>query len=251
LTILDKSYFKKVNSSIILDAYKCEVFVPDSYFESRLAVQDGEIYNLFFILKYKLYHTDKDSGSKNYGDFLFPSIVTTKPDDIHTVELDLYGELEKFHVFTYYKGSPIMNNSLIVKTSIMVERFVNLRNDGKIRAFYGKIPDIENKVQKIHDTKVNVPQYIEHLTISEVYRDKTDYSKPARIIMTTGDKDNSKVKALNMRENSAFTSTLAGVSFEDVKSMLTVADNRNDKNSKEIGPIEKVIKGVKDSPTLR
>jgi hypothetical protein len=245
LSILDKGYFKQVDSSILLDTHKCEIFVPDSYFDSRLAVQDGEIYNLFFIVKYKLYHSDKDAGSKNYGDFLFPSIVSTKPDDIRTVEMDLYGELEKFHVFTYYKGSPIMNNRHIVKTSIMVERFVSLRNDGKIRAPYWKIPDVENKVQKIHDTKVNVPQYIEQLTISEVYRDKNDYSKPARLLMTTADRDNSKVKALNMRENSAFTSTLAGVSFEDVKSMLTVADNRDDKDSKDVSAIEKVIKGIK------
>jgi len=244
MSILDKNYFKQDGSSIILDTFKCEIFVPDAYFDSKLAVQDGEIYNLFFIVKYKLYHSENDSGRKNYGDFLFPSIVTTKPDDVRVEELDIYGDMERFHVFTYYKGSPIINNRFIVKSSIMVERFVNLRNDGKIRVFYGKLPEIENKVQKIHDTKLGVPQYIQQLTISEVYRDSTDYSRPARLVMTSSDKDNTKVKALNMRENSAFTSTLAGINFEDVKAMLTVADNRDDKDSKVISPIEKVIKGL-------
>ena len=244
MSLLDKEYFKKVDSTILLDTYKCEIYVPDAYFDSRLAVQDGELYSLFFILKYKLFHS-ANAEPKNFGEFLFPSIATTRPDDIHTTEIDLYGELEKFHVFTYYKGSPIINNRHIVKSSIMVERFVNLRNDGKIRVNYSKVPDVENKAQKIHDTKLNVPQYIQQLTISEVYRDKADYSKPARLIMGASDKDNSKVKALNMRENSAFTSTLAGVSFEDVKSMLTVADNRDDAANKEISPIEKVIKGIR------
>lgn len=251
MSILDRTYFKKVDTTIFLETYKCEIYVPDSYFESRLAVQDGEMYNLFFILKYKLYHSEKDSESKNFGEFLFPSMATTKPDDVRTAELDIYGELEKFRIFTYYKGSPILNNSMIVQTSVMVERFVSLRNDGKIRAPYWKVPDIENKIQKVHSTKVNVPQYIEQLSISEVYRDKNDYSKPARLIMTTKDRDNAKVKALNMRENSAFTSTLAGVSFEDVKSMLTVADNRDDKQSTTLSPIERVIKGVKETSTLR
>ena len=244
MSSLDKQYFEQTESSILLNTYKCEIFVPESYFESKLAVQDGEIYNLFFIVKYKLYHSENDSGQKNYGDFLFPSIVTTKPDSVDSAELDIYGEMEKFRVFTYYKGSPILNNRFIVKTSIMVERFVSLRNDGKIRAFYGKIPDIENKVQKIHDTKLGIPQYIQQLTISEVYRDRNDYSRPSRLVLTSQDRDNSKIKALNMRENSAFTSTLAGIGFEDVKSMLTVADNRDDRNVKTISPIEKVIKGI-------
>lgn len=243
MSALDKQYFKQDGSSILLDTYKCEIFVPESYFESKLAVQDGEIYNLFFIVKYKLYHSENDSGKKDYGDFLFPSIVTTRPDDVSTTDLDLYGEMEKFKVFTYYKGSPIVHNRHIVKTSIMVERFVSLRNDGKIRAPYGKLPEIENKVQKIHDTKLGVPQYIQHLTISEVYRDKNDYSRPARMVVTSKDTDNSKIKALNIRENSAFTSTLAAISFEDIKFMLTVSDNRDDKNVKSISPIEKVIKG--------
>jgi hypothetical protein len=241
-----KTFFKKEDSTIVVTTYKCEIFVPKSYFEAKLAVQDGELYDLFFILKFKLYHDEKSEGkSMEVNDFFFPTMMPTKPDETYTTELDLFGGKEKFEVFVYYKGSPIIYNTGIVKNSILVERYVQLLNDGKIRALYRLIDDITNKSQKIHDVKLNVPRYIQQLIISEVYRDAKDYSRPARLVAKADDMDNSKVKGLNMRENSAFTSTLAGVSFEDIKSMLVVADNRDDKDSKDVSSIEKVIKGIK------
>ncbi|MBS4066752.1 MAG: hypothetical protein KGZ74_19475 [Chitinophagaceae bacterium] len=243
---LNKRYFTEEESRIILNTYSCEIYIPSYYFEAKLAIQDGALYELFFIVKYRLIHDEKSDIAKlPIHDFLLPTFIVTKPDDILKISMDLYGFEENFVIFKYYKGGEIIHNRDIIKTAGIVERYEMLLNDGKIRAPYKKINDVTNNAQKIHDVKLNVPQYIQQTKISEIYRDKNDYSKPARLVMTVKDEDNFKLKALNMRENSAFTSTLAGVSFEDIKSMLTVADNRDDKNSVSMGRIEKAIRGLR------
>lgn len=242
----DAEYFKKSGNGIVVNTYKCELYVPQAYFDSKLAMQDGVLYDIFFVLKYKLFHTEKAVGSNiPFGDFKHPVIMSSKPDETRNEELDLYGVKEKFVVFTYYRGSEIIHNRYIVKSSKALERYINLLNDGKIRLPYSSINDVTNKAQKIHDVMLNVPQYIQQLVISEIYRNKKDYSQPARLIATNTKSDDTNIRALNMRENSAFTSTLAGVSFEDVKSMLVVADNRDDEKTKEFTPIEKVIRGIR------
>jgi hypothetical protein len=242
----NRLYFTEEGSKILLNAFKCEIYVPDYYFDVKLAVQDGELFDLFFIVKYRLIHKDTDDVSKlPLYDFRIPTMVLTRPDEVQRTELNLYGVQEKFAVFTYYRGGEILYNADIVKNSTSVERYINLLTDGKIRVPYIKVNDTTNKVQKIHDVKLNIPAYIQQLVISEVYRDKTDFSKPARLVASDKDTDNSKLKGLNMRENSAFTSTLAGVGFEDVRSMLTVSDNRDDADSKEMSRIESIIRGIK------
>jgi hypothetical protein len=243
---MNQGYFKEVDTKVVLNTFRCEIYVPDYYFDVKLAVQDGEIFDLFFIAKYRLIHKDTEDVSKlPIYDFQIPTMILTRPDEVQRAELNLYGTKERFSVFVYYQGGAILYNRDIVKNSTSVERYINLLNDGKIRVPYAKVNDITNKVQKIHDVKLNVPQYIQQLVISEVYRDKNDYSKPARLVASSKDKDNDNLKGLNMRENSAFTSTLAGVGFEDVKSMLTVADNRDDKDDKSLSTIEKIIRGIR------
>jgi hypothetical protein len=244
----NRNYFTETPNKVILNAFKCEIYVPEYYFEVKLAVQDGELFDLFFIAKYRIIHNDTDDIAKlPIYDFRIPTMVLTRPDEVQKAEFDLYGIKERFSVFTYYKGGEIIFNRGIVKNSTSVERYINLLNDGKIRVPYAKVNDTTNKVQKIHDVKLNVPQYIQQLVISDVYRDKDNYAKPARLVATDTDSNNDGLKGLSMRENAAFTSTIAGVGFEDVKSMLTVADNRDDKNVKTFSTIEKVIRGIRDN----
>ena len=102
-----------------------------------------------------------------------------------------------------------------------------------------------NRVQKIHDTKLNVHQYIQEMLLSEVYRSKKDLSIPARFVALASDDNDDKIRGLNMRENAAYTSTMAGVGFEDINSMLTVADNRDDRKIMSMNPIEKAIRGIR------
>lgn len=239
-------YFKEQDVKILLNTYQCDIYVPQYYFDVKLAVQDGDLFDLFFIVKYRLFHKETNDVSKiPVYDFMIPSMFLTRPDEVQTAEMDLYGTVEKFSIFTYYINGEIMHNRDIVKNSTSVERYINLLNDGKIRVPYGKVNEITNKVQKSHDVKLNVPQPIQQLVISEVYRDKNDLSIPARLVASSKDKDNDKLRGVNMRENSAFTSTFAGVGFEDVRSMLTVADNRDDKESTEFSTIEKIVRGVR------
>lgn len=242
----NRPYFRPEGSKVILETFKCEIYVPDYYFDVKLAVQDGEIFDLFFIAKYRLFHKDTDDISKlPLYDFKVPTMILTRPDEVRRDEMNLFGVKERFTIFVYYRGGEILYNSDIVRNATSAERYVNLLIDGKIRIPYAKVNDTTNKMQKIHG-KLNVPQYTQQLLISNIYRDKNDLSRSARFVAKPGDTDGSNIRGLNMRENSAFTSTLAGVGFEDVKSMLTVADNRDDSTDSSLSRIEKVIKGIRE-----
>src|SRR5690606_17762547 len=116
------------------NTFKCEIYVPDYYSDVKLVLQDGEIFDLFFIAKYRLFHTENSDAAKlPVYDFNIPTMILTKPDEVYRTELDLYGSMEKFRVFVYYKNGEIIYNSNIVKNSDSVERYINLLNDGKIR----------------------------------------------------------------------------------------------------------------------
>jgi hypothetical protein len=243
---INKNYFTEKGSKILLNTHRCEIYVPDSYLETKMLGQDGEIFDLLFIVKYRLFHTDTDDASKlPIYEFHFPSMVLTKPDEVRHDTMDIYGVKEKVTVLIYHRGGEIIYNCNIIKSSLMVERFVTLLINGKIRGSYVNSNNMLNDIQKIHNTKLNVPQYVQHILLSEVYRSRKDLSQPARIVASPLDKDDSKIRGLNMRENAAYTSTLAGVGFEDVKSMLTVADNRDDKNDKTMNSIELAIRGLR------
>lgn len=241
---INRNYFTEEDLKIRLNTKRCEIYVPDAYIDSKLFNQDGDIYDLLFMVKYRLIHADGSDISKlPLYDFHIPTMILTKPDEIKHEELDIYGSREKITTLIYYKGGEIIYGRNIIKSSIMVERFVTLLINGKIRVSYSKANDILNKVQKIHGIKLNIPQYVQHILLSEVFRSKKDLSIPARLIATASSKSDDEIVGLNMRENAAFTSTLAGVGFEDIKSMLTVADNRDDKNDTYVSNIEYAIKG--------
>ena len=244
---MNRAYFKDNGSGkIILNTYKCEIYVPDAYFESRLCDQNGEIYNLFFICKYRLYHKEPTESSViPIYKIRMPAFITTKPDSVTSTEMDIYGTKEKIHIFTYYRDSAIIDNQYIVQSTETLERYVNLAFNGKIRQSYCEANEITNKAQKIHGCSLNVTQYTQQLAYSQVYRSKKDLSVPARFIASPIDKDDSTIRAINMRENAAYASTLAGVGFEDVYSMLTVADNRDDKNLNTLSPVEMAIRGMR------
>lgn len=244
----NERYFVAKGSKIILDAPRCEIYVPDQYFDAKLAVQDGEIFDLFFIAKYRIIHEGVEDVSKlPLYDFSIPTMLLTRPDEIKRMDMNLNGNNERFTVFVYYRGAELIYNTDIVKNPTSVERFVTQWTEGKIRLNYGsEVNDAVNKVQKIHDSKLNVHQSVQQIVSSAVYRSTADLSISARFV-AKAEQDNSRIiRGINMRESSAFTSTLAGVGFEDVKSMLTVADNRDDrKNPEPMTMIEKVIKGIR------
>jgi hypothetical protein len=247
----NERYFVAKGSKIILDAPRCEIYVPDQYFDAKLAVQDGEIFDLLFIAKYRIVPEGAtDIAKVPLSEFAIPTMLLTRPDEVKRAEMNLYGTNERFTVFVYYRGAELIYNSEIVKNPTSVERFVTQWTEGKIRLNYGsEVNDVVNKVQKIHDSKLNVHQSVQQIVSSAVYRSISDLSVLARFVAKP-DADNSKIiRGINMRESSAFTSTLAGVGFEDVKSMLTVADNRDDrKNPAPLTNIEKVIKGIRIRP---
>jgi len=239
--------FKQEGNKIYLNYPKMEIYVPEQYFDSKLAIQDGELIDLFFLLKYRLFNdVDSKASSLPLFNFKSPVMYLTKPDEIYNQTMDIFNKEEKFTVLVYYKGAEVIVNTEIVKSVDILEKTHLLMFDGKIRVDYASANTISNLSQYLNGNTIGVPQYIQQLAISEVYRDATDYSRPARLIASSTKNNDNKIRPLNQRENAAFTSTLAGVSFEDPKSMITVADNRADRGVKTpMSAIERAIRGIK------
>lgn len=242
-----KGLAKSVNGQILYNGIKMEMFVPDDFFKNGLAEEIGTNYYVFGNLR-TLHYTTKDTDREHAEQaFLYyPLKFYTSPDEVAQEKIDFGNGLEKYYVFTYYKNGVIFTTDEMIKDANNAQYFVTLLMDGKLDMIrYDKIAKMLQLCKYYNSINFEVPAIYEEVIISDYYRDPDDISKPARFRASETDKKMFYARGITQREKVAFSSTFAGVTFEDMISMLTMADNAKRDNREEvISDVEKVSLGL-------
>lgn len=240
------SFLKKRDSSLLFANDGCfKFYVPEKFFDTKLAEQNGEFISLFGILTYALFDkNDKLIGSLR--NFKFPSTFITKPDDIEIIRgvklTKNIGE-QDYRVLKYYKDGMIIVTTDIVQDTINLDKFYKALQ-------YGNIPntvdyyELQNYfVRNIQLTGNSYPVSLQLMgvVISEICRSASDTSVPYRLSKTN---DHHAYRMVNIREIPQNVSPFTALTSErwDDAVISSIITNGNKES-----PLERIMMENSDS----
>lgn len=234
------------NGQLLYNGIKMELFIPDDFFKNNLAEEVGTSFYVFGALRSLHYMNKDDDRSKaKEASLYYPLKFYTKPDEVTQEKLDFGDGEQKYWVLTYYKNAVLMTSSEIIKDANNVSYLITLIMSGKLDMVeYNKIPTMIQLCKHYNGVNFGVPAMYEEVIVADYYRAKSDPGKPARFEASLSNDPHYYARGITEREKVSFTSTFSGVTFEDITTMLTMADNAKRENRKEvISETEKVSLG--------
>ena len=240
------NFLKDDGDNIIFTGHYMEIYVPESYFATKLAEIEGSVINVFGVLECAVFDSkDKKIIQETLN---LPTTIVLHFNDMYISKLNLYPKLDNsepmnYHVLKFYKNNIVMSN-VIQRDSTNVELFVNLICGGKIKGIpYDKILTVWQKNLELNNVNLGVPSSILEIIISEIYRNAKNPNEKFSKYIQKNPKDMYNYRASNIREICSRNSTFSALTFEDFDMMLTSSLNMTNYNKKQVdSPIEQVIK---------
>lgn len=240
------NFLRDDGENIIFTGHYMEIYVPETYFATKLAVIEGSLIKVFGLLECAVF----DSNDKKLlqETLNLPTTIVLHFNDMYTTKLNLYPKVENsepvsYRVLKFYRNNILMSN-IVQKDSTNVEQFVNLMCDGKIKGIpYNKILAVWQKNLDLNGVNLGVPSSILEIIISEIYRNNKNPNEKFSKYANKNPKDVYNYRASNIREICSRNSTFSALTFEDFDMMLTSSLNMSKYDKKQVdSPIEQVIK---------
>lgn len=240
------NFLKDDGENIVFIGHYMEIYIPESYFTTKLAEIEGALVKTFGLLPCII--KDKNDKIIVRETLNIPTTIILHFNDIYTTKTNPYtfegSEPDTYRVLKFYKNDVIMLNT-VQKNSTNAELFMNQMCSGKIKnVSYDKILDIWQKNLELNGINLGVPSSILEIIIAEIYRNpKNPNEKFSKYINASPKAPRSNYRSSNIREICSRNSTFAAITFEDFDTMMTASLNMNKYDKKQVeSPIEKVIK---------
>lgn len=236
-----------------------EAYIPESFFShnkdkyeigNTIALEYGSGFQVIGIFNMKFFNdaSKVDKAARDAAPtftFNFPNMIETYPTSSTTKTLTIADITDKYRVLHYELGD-VMSQEATTQSVTNCERFMALVTSGKIPQSIGYDENLNIWMENfdINGIDPGVPSVVLQAIIAEKSRARDDYSVPFRKRIgvensTVGQKD---FKQMNLNEIAAYSSVMAGLSFERITDKITTAINMsyNDLPQKK-SPIEQVI----------
>lgn len=239
------SFIREENDQLIFnsDTEEMVAYIPEKYFERKVAEQEGEFINIIGIFDYTVQNlkTGKNIGLKR---FRYPTIFTTRPsvtEKVKDLRLIKQAGVSDYRILRYRKDDIVVNNTKIVRFIGNVEKMFNLFFIlGCIPNTipYDEIGDYMFEAMDIYGDSYGVNAQVMGIACSEICRAKDDVNIPYRLSKT---KDLHEYQSFSIKNVSKFTSPYTALISEDFdESVLYAMMNENPKDT----PLEKILVGV-------
>lgn len=225
-----------------------EFYLPNSYFDSAsgFASRNGSLITTIGIFEFKCL---KNGKYLEHHVMAIPSWFDIFVYESEEREITLGdGSIEKCQVISYLPGQKIMNAS-IVQDSDNIEKYMAFILRGKVPSIvpYEKSRELWDRNESLNGNSLGVPSVIKELILSTYYRYKKNPSKKFSHVIgkdSTGTKISQYDYVMNnVRQVCQYSSTVAGITFEDIDTMITTSVNRTRNHEEEAySPIEKLLK---------
>ncbi len=216
-------------------------YVPEKFFDIKLAFYRGEYINILGIMDYAM----KDSKGKMgpLHSFKYPTRFLTAPykvDKMKNVKLIKESEPSDYRILCYKKGDP-----LIVDVSVPND-LTNVEDCVKLLIISGNIPNTipYDKIQDyiLDNIRVNGANYgiclqMFGIIVSELCRDKDDISIPFRL---SKDKDMHNYKPIGVKQIAKLTSAYSALTSENFNEAIVHASLNKQKVQM---PLERILTG--------
>lgn len=218
-------------------------YIPEKYFERKLAELEGDYINLVGIFNYTV-QSIKSGKNNGLHNFIYPTFITTRPgsmEKVKEVKLIKNSEPEDYRILRYREGDIVINSTKTTRFVGNVEKVLNLFFIlGYIPNTipYDQLGDIMFESMDIFGDSYGVNAQIMGIALSEVCRDKNDITKPFRLSKSN---DMHDYKTMSIRNVSKLISPYTALISEDFdESILYAMMNNKPKNT----PLEKVLVGT-------
>lgn len=237
-------FLRDDGENIIFTGHKLEIYIPESYTNSGIAVIEGNVFKTFGILPCRVF----DKNDKVIGEYTLNIPVNIElyfsNYEVKKISFNNDPEPTNHAVIEYLNQDKIMS-SFITQTSTNAEMFMKLMCAGKITGIpYDKIVIAWLKNMELSGVNFGVGMIIYEIIISEIYRNKKNPDeKFSHYIGRNKNGSMMDYRASNLREICSRNSTFSALTFEDFDTMVTTSLNRTQYNKKQVeSPIEKIIK---------
>lgn len=240
LKIKDESVYYNGDGEFLL-------FVPEVFFERKVAVVEGIYVELLGILNYAI---DTKPGtvdlSKNLRTFYFPSRFITKPKRIEKVKDFAISKNYKqdYRIFHYTNNG---EDQIIVSTKVPQD-ITNVEDFFRLFVDTDNIPNTIPYEElykyfldsiEINGSSYNLPASLFGLLVSELCRDPNDINKPFRLGAAL-DKDSCSYQAVSIKTVPKLTSPFTSLTSENFdKAVVGAIMNKNNAST----PLERVLTG--------
>ena len=241
------NYFVKKNDKIVLNVPSAIAYVPVEYLDSGLLTDFGGEYYKVLGLFYIDFFSDTNATKKilNTRIFNIPTEINIYPVSNEIKDVEINGVTEKYFLFKFLQNNAV-TDVFIIQSSKAVESFASLLEAGKLpKVPYDKVYDIWTTNMRLNNVLMSdVPSSSREMMVAEKYRDKSNPS--LRFGIKVG--KNPKISmydyiTVNARTLTKYSSTFAGITFEDFDSMVINGLIVSKSGRKQIeSPIEKTIK---------
>lgn len=214
-------------------------YVPEKFFETKLAIFNGEFISLFGICSYAILDKN-DKPTSGLHNFNFPAMFVTKPDDIEiikNVKLTKNTDAQDYRVLKYHKDSMIVVSSEVVVDGGNLDTWYRALQYGNIPNTipYDRLQEFFLRNIELTENNYDVSLQLIGIVVSECARSSSDPSVPFRL---SGSKDMTDYRMVNIRdiprEVSPFTALTSETWDKAVISSMIVGDNGE-------SPLEKIM----------
>lgn len=233
-------YFLRLEGNELKVNIDAEVvfFIPEEYFDKKIAVIQGETVDCIGVCNYAIYVDGKvQGGLKN---FYYPTNVSFKPADIETkknIRLTKTDKPGDFKLLKFYKDDTVIVSIKTPQLVVNVENFFRLFMTGKLptNIEYNKVHEYFIKNFQLNGGKFGITAQMLGVIVSEAYRDPKDISIPFRL---SGEKDMTNYTMIGTKQIPKFISPFTAITSENWdESVVNAVINKNHQDS----PLEKLF----------
>lgn len=222
------------------------LYIPEKYFDMTFAVANGEYINTMGILLYSVKETENSDPSKKLKQLKLPTMFTTKPGRIEKVrKLKLLNLDEADYRVLHYTNNN--EDKILVSVNVPqdienVETFYRMFvKTGNIPNYipYNEIQDYFYESMRLNGGNYNTNWQLFGLLISELCRDKNNYSIPYYMSDAYKKGDMYGYKAIAVRDVPKYISPFTSITSENWNDAIIHSINMEEKDI--YTPMEKIM----------
>jgi len=241
-------FFEQDGESIRFTGDILNVYLPKNYFESGVALYNGNEVNTiaFFFFEVKSFEMEEKDQLGHIYTFKLPARIAFEFDDKNskTVNLKNTGDIQ-YDVLTMNKGSIFVKNINVEQSAVNAKDFLYMLHKGRFPSLipYEDIIKIYMQNLSINSMSLGCQNCIYEMMLGELMRNKKNPKEPFRKTINKPGTSSLDYKNINMKNIAFFNSTYTALSFEDFNKAVISGTAKNINNEKEtISPAEKVLK---------
>ncbi len=250
---MKQKWFKTDGEHIKFIGTCAQMDVPQSYFDMKIAAEyGGECFEVLAVCNIRFFSdveaTKPIGGLETVN---IPTPIKLYPSGVEAKTMKLLPNMEEeeeeaYRVLTFYKDD-VFTDKFIIQSSSNAEKFLKVLENAKLPRTiqYSSIYDIWTRNMVMNNvTMPDIPASNREMIVAEIYR----YKKVPqdRFSLHIGkDPKMSQYEYIpaNSRTLTKYNSTFAGITFEDMDTMITNGLNiSKNKKKQTISPIEEIIK---------